>query len=256
MEKIKSASHPATNKVIFDLIRPSIEVGSRILDFGAGYGHMSQKIGTEAERRGISPEECIFACEIVPEEFQYDKVKCHKIKTDSIIPFDDNFFDLVYAIEVLEHTPRPYDFLHEAIRTLKPNGTLIISVPNIMHALSRFSLFFNGFGEMFPPPSRHCRNSGRICGHIMPLSYPYFHYGLAKEGFSEVSLTTDRRKKSCLFWAILLWPVFMFSRKAYERKLRKYDEEVWLENKHLVLMLLMNLILYLKMYIIIANYKI
>ena len=151
-----------------------------------------------------------------------------------MIPFDDNFFDAIFAIEVLEHTPRPYDFLQEASRALKPNGTLIFSVPNIMHAKSRFSLFFNGFGEMFPPPSRHLKNAGFICGHIMPLSYPYFHYGLMKEGFSEVSLKTDRRKKSCLFWAILLWPVFRFCSMAYERKLRKYDEEVWQENKHLV----------------------
>ena len=172
-----------------------IEEGKKILDFGAGQGHMSQKIGNEAERRGISAKNCIYPCEIVPEEFQYEKVECKKIKTDSVVPFDDSFFDLIYAIEVLEHTPRPYDFLQEASRTLKPNGTLIISVPNIMHVKSRFSLFFNGFGEMFPPPSRHFKNAGRICGHIMHLSYPYFHYGLMKEGFSEVSLKTDRQKK-------------------------------------------------------------
>ena len=109
-KRIKSASHPTTNKVIFDLISPRVEEGSKILDFGAGHGHMSQRIGDEAEKRGLSPKECIYPCEIVPEEFQYEKVECSKIKTDSMIPFDDNFFDVIFAIEVLGHTPRPYDF--------------------------------------------------------------------------------------------------------------------------------------------------
>ena len=195
---------------------------------------MSQRIGEEAERCGISPETCIFPCEVVPEEFQYDKVKCTGLKTDSKIPFEDEFFDVVYAIEVLEHTPRPYDFIKEAYRVLKEEGTLIISVPNIMHVSSRFSLFFKGFGELYPPPSIHSKNAGRICGHIMPLTYPYFHYGLSKEGFSKISLASDRRKKSCLFWYFLLWPAFKYSSMLYERKLRKYDEEVWRENKHLV----------------------
>jgi SAM-dependent methyltransferase len=233
-KRIKSASHPTTNKVIFDLISPRVEEGSKILDFGAGHGHMSQRIGDEAEKRGLSPKECIYPCEIVPEEFQYEKVECSKIKTDSMIPFDDNFFDVIFAIEVLEHTPRPYDFFKEAHRCLKSGGTIIISVPNIMHILSRFSLCLHGFGELFPPPSIHAKNAGRICGHIMPLSFPYYHYGLSKEGFKKVSFTFDRRKKSCLFWYFLFWPIFKLASRIYERNLKKYDEEIWFENKSLV----------------------
>jgi SAM-dependent methyltransferase len=232
--RIRSASHPSTNKVIFDLISPRVVKGSKILDFGAGYGHMAQKVGEEAESKGIAPKDCIYPCEIVPEEFQYEKVKCQEIDTDSQIPFEDNFFDVVYAIEVLEHTTRPYDFLKEAHRVLKPEGTLIISVPNIMHALSRFSMLFNGFGALFPPPSKHSKNAGRICGHIMPLSFPYYHYGLSKEGFQKVSFTFDRRKKSCLFWYFLFWPIFKLASRIYERNLKKYDEEIWFENKSLV----------------------
>ncbi len=233
-KKIKSASHAVTNKVIFDLISPLIKEGAKLLDFGAGHGHMSQKIGNEAESLGIDPTQCIYPCEIVPEAFEYDKVTCAKIEPDSKIPFADNFFDVIFAIEVLEHTPRPYDFFKEAQRCLKSGGTLIISVPNIMHILSRFSLLFNGFGQLFPPPSKHAKNAGRICGHIMPLSFPYFHYGLSKEGFGKVSFTWDRRKKSCLFWYFLFWPIFKLASRMYEGNLKKYDEELWFENKSLV----------------------
>jgi SAM-dependent methyltransferase len=231
---IKSASHPVTNQVIFDSIKPLVKEGVKILDFGAGHGHMSQKIGEEALRKGIQPDQCIYPCEIVPDEFRYDKVKCQKIDTDSIIPFPDDFFDVVYAIEVLEHTPRPYDFIKEAKRVMKPSGVLILSVPNLMHVLSRFGFLLSGFATLFPPPSKHSFNAGRICGHIMPLSYPYFHYGLVKEGFGDISFFTDRKKKSCLFWALLLWPIFKLSSFIYQRNLRKYDQDVWAENKTLV----------------------
>ena len=231
---IKSASHSVTNNVIFDIVKPLISDGRKILDFGAGQGHMSQRIGEEAINKGVDPSTCIYPCEITPKEFKYDQVQCQQIKTDSIIPFPDEFFDLVFAIEVLEHTPRPYDFIKEASRVIKLGGTIIISVPNFMHVLSRFGFFLNGFASLFPPPSKLQINAGRICGHIMPLSYPYYHYGLTKEGFKHITFSSDRRKKGCLLWAYLLWPVFKLASSFYSKNLRKYDLNVWNENKNLV----------------------
>lgn len=40
-------------------------------------------------------------------------------------------FDTVYASQVLEHVPRPWDALSEIYRILKPNGYVIISVPHL-----------------------------------------------------------------------------------------------------------------------------
>lgn len=232
--KIKSASHYVTNDVIYAMIKPAIKKDFRILDFGAGNGHMAQRIGNTAESAGIEPTSCIFPCEIVPEDFKYEKVKCTKIDTDSQIPFEENFFDIVYAIEVLEHTAKPYDFFMEAFRVLKPNGILIISVPNLMHILSRFSILFNGFATLYPPPSKKKKNAGRICGHIMPLTYSYFHYGLFIAGFDNVKFKADKKKKGCIFWAIILRPIHKFCSMIYDKNLKKYDSEVWEENAEIV----------------------
>lgn len=231
---IPSASHPKTNQVLFETIRPLIKEGVKILDFGAGRGHMSQKIGEEARRRRLQPKDCIHPCEIVPEEFQYDQVQCRRIDVDSLIPHPDEHFDVVYAIEVLEHTLRPYDFFKEAARALKPGGLILVSVPNLMHVLSRFGLLLSGFGALYPPPSKLPANAGRICGHVMPLTYPYFHYGLAKQGFEDIAFLPDKRKKACLFWACLLRPLFKLASHSYQKSLKKYDPNVWNENKHLV----------------------
>ena len=231
---IKSASHRITNQKIFELISPRIEKGVRILDFGSGSGHMAQKVGEYAETLGLVANDVIYPCEVETEFFKYNKVECREIGLKSVIPFKDDFFDIVYAIEVLEHTTRPYDFINESLRVLRPGGLLIISVPNLMHLMSRFSFFTSGFGVMFPPPSISQSNAGRICGHIMPLTFPYYHYGLARAGFSNIQFSSDKLKKGCLFWTLLFYPVFKLASFLTQKNLKSYDPNVWAENKHLV----------------------
>lgn len=45
-------------------------------------------------------------------------------------PFEDNRFDCVVAIDVLEHLDEDQSFLHEVGRVLKPGGRSIVTVPN------------------------------------------------------------------------------------------------------------------------------
>jgi len=68
---IKAASHRSTNDLIFTLITDRISPASRILDFGAGPGHMCQRIGRHFENLNKDPGEHLVACEVVPEIFQY-----------------------------------------------------------------------------------------------------------------------------------------------------------------------------------------
>jgi SAM-dependent methyltransferase len=44
-------------------------------------------------------------------------------------PLQNDIADAVVAISVLEHIPEPQNFLSEAFRILKPNGSLILQVP-------------------------------------------------------------------------------------------------------------------------------
>lgn len=45
------------------------------------------------------------------------------------LPFDDDSFDTVLNVQVLEHTPQPLALMKEMARVLKPNGKLILSAP-------------------------------------------------------------------------------------------------------------------------------
>jgi 2-polyprenyl-3-methyl-5-hydroxy-6-metoxy-1,4-benzoquinol methylase len=47
-----------------------------------------------------------------------------------IVPYKDGTFDTVLACDVVEHLNNPQAIIDEVKRVLKPNGVLIISVPN------------------------------------------------------------------------------------------------------------------------------
>ena len=47
------------------------------------------------------------------------------------IPFDDNYFDLIYCHQVLEHVRYPTELLKEVHRVLKPNGYFVGSTSQL-----------------------------------------------------------------------------------------------------------------------------
>ncbi len=46
------------------------------------------------------------------------------------MPFEDNSFDLIIHRDVFEHSIAPFIFLKEQSRVLKPNGSIIFSIPS------------------------------------------------------------------------------------------------------------------------------
>jgi ubiquinone/menaquinone biosynthesis C-methylase UbiE len=61
------------------------------------------------------------------------------------LPFPDASFDIVYSSNVLEHVDDPDQALREAVRVLKPGGTLQIICPNYL------SYFDGHYGALHPP---------------------------------------------------------------------------------------------------------
>ncbi|MDB5189504.1 MAG: methyltransferase type 11 [Parcubacteria group bacterium] len=59
-------------------------------------------------------------------------------------PYDDESFDGITSIEVIEHLENPYHFLRECARILKPGGILILSTPNPDHIFNKISFFLHG----------------------------------------------------------------------------------------------------------------
>lgn len=66
------------------------------------------------------------------------------IEDAASLPFDDNSFDVVICMEVMEHLFRPDKAAVEIVRVLRPGGKLLATVPNIAYWRRRVDLMFLG----------------------------------------------------------------------------------------------------------------
>ena len=67
------------------------------------------------------------------EEYGRDKpCTFHVNETNDLALFDDDSFDLVYTMIVLQHMPRRYqrEYVHEFFRVLRPGGVAMFEMPD------------------------------------------------------------------------------------------------------------------------------
>jgi len=95
----------------------------RILDLGCGTGTMLAHLRQFGDAEGVDADERAVAfCHARGE----DRVR--RLETERL-PFADSAFDLVTALDVLEHIEDDRAALREVHRVLKPGGVLLATVP-------------------------------------------------------------------------------------------------------------------------------
>lgn len=115
----------------FGIISSSIRFRGKFLDIACGLGHFCRYM------KARNPFLEIWGMDFSPVGIKYakelDKVvgmnnkfvlgDAHKL------PFEDNSFDVITAMEVIEHISDPVKFITEIKRVLKPNGGAFITTP-------------------------------------------------------------------------------------------------------------------------------
>ena len=128
-----------------DTLRP-ISEGGRALDVGCGVGQVVSRLesaGYEAHGVDVSEPNIERAKKVCPRCQLYD---------GKTLPFPDQHFDSVGALNVLEHVDQPESFLGELVRVAKIGGRLVVSSPN----------FFRVFGiRDYHPKMRGLGNKWR-----------------------------------------------------------------------------------------------
>jgi SAM-dependent methyltransferase len=96
--------------------------GLQILDAGCGGGATMESLRRYGSVRGI---------EISEEAVEYNRERGREVGLGSIerMPFADSSFDLALALDVIEHLPDDLPALRELFRTLRPGGSLLVTVP-------------------------------------------------------------------------------------------------------------------------------
>jgi SAM-dependent methyltransferase len=95
-----------------------------LLDIGSGTGHFvhtMKKAGWNVTGIEINEKAREFAISRFGKDF---------ISPEKIVALSDNSFDCVTLWHVLEHFQKPYKYFEEISRILKPEGTIIIALPN------------------------------------------------------------------------------------------------------------------------------
>ena len=162
-----------------------------VLDVGAGHGAFTKKLHEEGYQ--------VSACDLFPEIFYYDEVECKKADLTQTLPYEDGTFDIIIAIEVMEHILDHEVFFSECSRILKPGGSLVISTPNILSLKSRWRFLFSGFFYSFKP-LQLTNNDG--LQHVASLTLDQYHYLAIRNGLKLGRIEVDKRQNTS---RLLLW---------------------------------------------------
>jgi len=126
-----------------------------VLDIGAGYG------ADLSIAKDVDP-----SCTLYALEYNLSNVsilESQGISVNSIdlekeqFPYDSDFFDVIIANQILEHTKELFWIFHEATRVLKGGGGLIIGVPNLASLHNRILLSIGRQPTSIKSASAHIR---------------------------------------------------------------------------------------------------
>lgn len=133
-KKVYDLDAPRIKKILKILSVLQKKSKGNILDIGCLSGVLLSKTRKSWNKYGT---------DIINKPMNFSKDYFYKRgNVEQKIPFEDNFFDIVIAGEVIEHLYDTDNFLKEITRILKSGGHLIITTPNLASLLNRMFLLF------------------------------------------------------------------------------------------------------------------
>lgn len=102
----------------------------KILDIGCGNGAFAEVIKNKNNAE-------VWGMELMSDEAEKAKSRLYKVFVgpceDHINSLPDDYFDVVYCNDVLEHLVDPYAVLKTIYKKLRKNGQVISSIPNVRY---------------------------------------------------------------------------------------------------------------------------
>lgn len=156
--------------------------GGKLLDVGCGTGHFLKYV-RETDRSwqvyGVEPNRLLRSVATKSSGVAI------KNGTLNVIPFSDNYFDVITCYDVLEHSTELKKNIRELKRVLKPQGLLFIQAPNYRSLMARLT------GDRW---DWWC-----IPDHMLHFSYDFLLTYVRKNGFTILESYTYEDQEDYLF---------------------------------------------------------
>jgi 2-polyprenyl-3-methyl-5-hydroxy-6-metoxy-1,4-benzoquinol methylase len=163
---------------IFKILKPWLTEKLHILDLGCGQGAFSQRL--------VNAGMIVDACDLNTSQIKAEVNRKITLDLNKEITLDllSDKYDIVIALEILEHLQNPWKFLSDCMALVKDKGIIVLSTPNISNFVSRLRFFMRGSLIAFENPDlKH--------GHITPLSFiqienmcDHFKLEILKKGYA------------------------------------------------------------------------
>jgi SAM-dependent methyltransferase len=179
--------HPAAQRILKSLPRGTL------VDLGAGQGALS----AWADQAGFQTT----AVDFNRGNFVADSINFVQANLNEPLPIDDASFDVVAAIEVIEHLENSYALLREISRILKPGGYAVVSTPNETNVVARLSYFSSGFYSDASYVMRVAGPGDFYNPHVNCLPLPTLEFAWRRAGLKLMRFEVSRyRPLACLLW--------------------------------------------------------
>lgn len=177
---------------------PDINENDNILDYGCGLGCISHFLKKKYN--------CLVDAVDHSEE-ELDKAKIAwkeddiNFQTVSEFTYPESNYDLVFSSQVIEHVHNVGNYLFKINKMLKPNGFLVIGLPNIMNPHFFWGTFFTSTERLIRHSIESLNNYNKVHDHINAWDPYTFVTLLASCGFKlEQYLPTEGMPQPSFIW--------------------------------------------------------
>ena len=150
-------SVPNIRKAVLSLILPiKSDKTLKIIDAGCGKGELASALARSGHE--------VICADIMNNLSPASGLEFRQADFNRRLPFQDCCFDIVVCTEVIEHLENPRHVMREFKRIVKNGGSIIISMPNVLHPVGK--LYFLLTGHLYG----FSHKQYMLNGHISPVS--------------------------------------------------------------------------------------